>query len=236
MFLNESALTDDFKFNSDLYRFPEEGDITNCINFLKTEFPLNDSPQIFGMHENAQITNGINQTNDLMIVLANLLPKTASTGGISSDEIVQQKSNEMLKLITNNFNLEKIQKAFPVCYENSMNTVLVQELVKYNVLTDKIRTSLQQLIKAIDGFVMMSDELEELYIKILNNKVSDYWHKYAYPSVKPLISWIKNLCERIEFMKNWVEKGQPMSFWISGFFFTQSFLTGILQNYARKVI
>lgn len=36
--------------------------------------------------------------------------------------------------------------------------------------------------------------------------------------------------------QHWRDNGAPISYWLSGFFFPQSFLTGVLQTHARKFV
>ena len=56
----------------------------------------------------------------------------------------------------------------------------------------------------------------------------------AYPSLKPLGSWVADLHKRVAFMRDWLVNGAPKCFWLPGFFFPQGFMTGALQNHARK--
>jgi dynein heavy chain len=80
----------------------------------------------------------------------------------------------------------------------------------------------------------MSSELDEMYSAFLDNRVPANWTEIAYPSLKPLSSWIKDLYLRVEFMRNWLVNGHPPTYWLSGFFFPHGFMTGILQTFARK--
>lgn len=56
-----------------------------------------------------------------------------------------------------------------------MNTVLVQEVLRYNKLLATIKSSLSDLIKAIKGLVVMSQQLETMSEKLFNNQVPDLW-------------------------------------------------------------
>jgi dynein heavy chain len=132
------------------------------------------------------------------------------------------------------FNIKEVSKKFPVDYKESMSTVLVQEVIRYNRLLSIIHSSLQDLIKALKGLIVLSDSLDKLSNSIFVNIVPDMWAQVAYPSLKPLSAWIKDLIQRVAFIQKWIDYGIPSVFWISGLFFPQAFLTGVLQNYARK--
>ena len=49
--------------------------------------PINDTPEIFGLHENANITFAQNETLQLLSGLLELQPKTVSGSGKSREEV-----------------------------------------------------------------------------------------------------------------------------------------------------
>uniref|UniRef100_A0A7R9YUZ1 Dynein heavy chain C-terminal domain-containing protein n=2 Tax=Chlamydomonas euryale TaxID=1486919 RepID=A0A7R9YUZ1_9CHLO len=83
------------------------------------------------------------------------------------------------------------------------------------------------------GQVAMSAELEAASNALCNNQVPDAWQRAAYPSLKPLASWVANFRRRVDVLADWLYTGQPAAFWLPGLFFPQGFLTAVLQNHAR---
>jgi dynein heavy chain len=148
-------------------------------------------------------------------------------------ESVAMDTNEKIKA-HGLFDIEAISMLYPVVYEESMNTVLLQECIRYNKLIDRMENTLPDLLKALKGLVVMSTELEAIANSIANNHVPKAWSNAAYPSLKPCSAWVADLMDRLDFIQKWIDMGVPTVFWISGFYFPQAFLTGSLQNFARK--
>jgi dynein heavy chain, axonemal len=132
------------------------------------------------------------------------------------------------------FDEEAAAEKYPVEYNNSMNTVLRQELIRFNRLLVYIKSSLNETRRAVLGQIAMIPELERIHSAMSIGKLPNDWAKRSYPSLKPLGSYINDLLARLTFLQRWLDEGEPTVFWLSGFYFTQSFLTAVLQNHSRK--
>ena len=61
------------------------------------------------------------------------------------------------------------------------------------------------------------------------------WRNLAYPSLRPLGSWLSNLLARAAQLAEWTaDLAVPRSVWLSGLFNPQSFLTAVMQTTARR--
>jgi dynein heavy chain len=198
------------------------------------QMPLNAEPEVFGMHENANITSAITSTNDTFEIILSLQPRVSAGAGISREDQISETAVAFHAQLGQPFDLEAVAMQYPTDYYESMNTVLVQEAERYNNLLVVLHETLRLLPLALKGLVVLSAELEAMATAVFDQRVPVTWTNKAYPSLKPLNAWFKDLVERLKFIQTWIDEGVPPSYWISGFFFPQGFLTAILQNFARK--
>ena len=131
--------------------------------------------------------------------------------------MIENMTKSILSKIPAPFPLKQVMEKYPVMYEESMNTVLVQEVIRYNRLIQTIIQTLKDLLKALKGLVVMSQQLEEMSISLFNNSVPKAWADKAYPSLKPLGAWVDDLVERVKFIQGWITDGIPIVFWLVPF-------------------
>ncbi|CAL8305136.1 unnamed protein product [Lota lota] len=217
----------------ELYYVPPHGPHQAYIDYIRN-LPISADPCVFGLHSNADITKDNQETNQLLDGVLLTLPRQSGGGAKSPQEVVDELSEDILSKLPADFDMQMVVDKYPVMYDESMNTVLRQELIRFNRLTQVVRMSLINTRKALKGQVVMSAELEGVFNSMLVGRVPASWAAKSYPSLKPLGSYVADLLARLTFLQDWIDSGPPSVFWLSGFYFTQSFLTGVAQNYARK--
>ena len=235
----ERVLDDEYRFTpSGTYYAPPEGDLKSYRDYIN-DLPLEEAPEVFGMHPNANITFQMQETKKLMDTVLSIQPRaTTAEGGKSPDEVVAELAAEIAAKIEPPMDVDD---AAPGLFDRtdtgqlkSLSVVLGQEIDRFNKLTGVIIASLKQLQLAIKGIIVMTGELESMHTSLLNNQTPEIWTRAAYPSLKPLGGWILDYHKRIAMMSGWLKKGNPNTYWLPGFFFPQGFMTGVLQTHARK--
>mmetsp|Transcript_24990 Transcript_24990/g.71830 ORF Transcript_24990/g.71830 Transcript_24990/m.71830 type:complete len:806 (+) Transcript_24990:371-2788(+) len=232
------AVEDDFVIFSagedgPVYRPPPFGNHAAHLEHIAA-LPLITPPGVFGFHENANLTKEMGETYTMMNELLLTAAQGGSSGGAGPDEVVGEIAKDVLARLPKAWNIEKIQESYPTMYEESMNTVLAQELTRFNGLIKVIESSLKDIQKAIKGLLLMSAALEGAFFEIFDGKTPAMWIKHSYPSLKPLGGYVNDLIERLKFFQGWIDHGTPVNFWFSGIYFQQAFTTGASQNFARK--
>uniref|UniRef100_A0A8D3C251 AAA+ ATPase domain-containing protein n=1 Tax=Scophthalmus maximus TaxID=52904 RepID=A0A8D3C251_SCOMX len=217
----------------DLYYVPVHGPYETYVDYIRG-LPIGADPCVFGLHSNADITKDNQETNLLLNGVLSTLPRQTGGGAKSPQEVVDELAEDILSKLPADFDVQMVIELYPVVYEESMNTVLRQEIIRFNRLTQVVRVSLVNIQKALKGQIVMSSELESVFNSMLLGKVPAVWAAKSYPSLKPMGSYVTDLLARLHFLQDWIDRGPPTVFWLSGFYFTQSFLTGVSQNFARK--
>lgn len=166
---------DHYKLSSSgLYYAPSEGDRASYLAYIDT-LPINPLPEAFGLNENADIAK---DQNDTAAMFTSLLAMTGAAGGsggsggsAAAEDRVATVVSECLARLPPQFDIEAIQRRWPVKYEESMNTVLVQEASRFNKLLAVLHESLFNIRLAIQGLLVMSSELEAAFSSIAINQV-----------------------------------------------------------------
>lgn len=122
---------DDYKFSeSGLYFSPKHCEYEAYMEYAKT-LPLIPDPEVFCMHANADITKDQKETNELFSSI--LLTQAGGGGGgegASDEERVSAIATDILNKLPALFDTAAVLRKYPTKYEESMNTVLVQEMGK----------------------------------------------------------------------------------------------------------
>jgi len=245
-----------FQFNDYVadynYKIPEGLEITNFRDRLDTIPPV-DSPLIFGLHPNADLTYRLLEAGMMIATIIETQPKDAGGGsGKTVDEIVKEQAQDLTSKMPPDFveeifraQIQKLKGApLPSTdkgFAAPLNIFLFQELQRLQIIIAIVRTNLKSLEFAIDGTVVMTTELLADLNSMFDARVPGRWtHDASGAEISWLMpnigGWFTGLIDRHQMLNTWLENGRQVvkSHWLTGFTNAQGFLTGMRQEVTRQ--
>jgi dynein heavy chain len=199
--------------------------------YIEERFPM-ETPQMYGMHPNAEIGYLTNQGVSTFMTISAV---SGGGGGGGGGDISAAQSSITLYQGQLPPNLDMLEIRGRVTDKSPFVIVSLQESDRMNILLSTLRQTMTELELGITGALNVTESMEKLAFDLIANKVTANWLAVAYPCLKTLSAWFADLCLRVGQLDEWTRTLVLLkSVWLSGLFNSMSFLTSNMQVTARK--
>ncbi|ELU05307.1 hypothetical protein CAPTEDRAFT_162628 [Capitella teleta] len=232
VWFGEGMFSDNFQFYTG-YKIPRCKTVDEYKNFID-ELPMVDSPETFGLHPNADITNQTNTANTMLTTIVSIQPKdSGGSGGETRESVVYRLADDMLDKLPPDYVAHEVKDRLKkMGHLSPLNIFLRQELDRMQKVISEVGSTLRDLKLAIDGTIIMSENLRDALDNMYDARIPNTWKRISWQSAT-LGFWFTDLLDRNNQFRAWLFEGRPNCFWMTGFFNPQGFLTAMRQEITR---
>ena len=169
-------------------------------------------------------------TRKVLDTILSIQPKEARGGeGETREALIYRLATELLDKLPSDYIAHEVKERLAKL--EPMNIFLRQEIDRFQRVLHAVRHTLINLKLAIDGTIVMNEELRDALDRMYDAKIPHVWLKLSWES-STLGAWFTDLYARNEQYRSWLKLDKdtrPIAFWMTGFFNPQGFLTAMRQ-------